>query len=154
MQVGDNVPYYHSSYKKPGVYGMARVTRIAYPDPTAAISGHPLQDEKHTVASPRWFCIDRQAVHAFDPPLLLFAIKAEAKKEGGGLAGLVLLKQPRLSVQPVTPEEFECLIRATKKQSPSEETTVMKNNRAKDKRGAEDRSSSATRSQKGKRPGA
>mmetsp|Transcript_44978 Transcript_44978/g.101536 ORF Transcript_44978/g.101536 Transcript_44978/m.101536 type:complete len:134 (+) Transcript_44978:3-404(+) len=133
---------------------MARVTRIAYPDPTAAISGHPSQNEKHTVASPRWFCIDRQAVHAFDPPLLLFAIKAEAKKEGGGLAGLVLLKQPRLSVQPVTPEEFECLIRATKKQSPSEETTVMKNNRAKDKRGAEDRSSSATRSQKGKRPGA
>lgn len=99
VQVGDGVVYYHSSCKVPGVYGFAEVTRAAYPDDDAEAPGHPLFDPKHSRSSPRWYRVDIRPVR---PALVPFPrLRAAAP-----LAEMALMRQPRLSVQPVTAAQW------------------------------------------------
>lgn len=88
MQVGDAALFYHSSAgaKLTGIVGEVRVVRQAYPDPV---------DES-------WACVDIEFVRRLDAPLLLRDLKLLAQRpEGAPIASMALLKQPRLSVQPV-----------------------------------------------------
>jgi predicted RNA-binding protein with PUA-like domain len=91
MKKGDLVLYYHTGDEK-AVVGIARVSREAYPDPTA-----PGED---------FSCVDLEPVRALGRPVPL----AEIKK-APVLKDMILLKQARLSVQPVTKAEFESLTR-------------------------------------------
>jgi predicted RNA-binding protein with PUA-like domain len=86
MRKGDRAFFYHTGDEK-RVVGIAEVTREAYPDPT---------DESHV-----FVCVDVVAVKPFAEPATLAAIKAGAK-----LADMVLVRQARLSVQPVTDAEW------------------------------------------------
>jgi predicted RNA-binding protein with PUA-like domain len=88
MRQGDRVLFYHSSVGKE-VVGLARVAREAYPDPR----------------DPRWLAVDLEPVKPFAKPVPLAAIKADRK-----LAGLALVRQPRLSVMPVEPAHFERIL--------------------------------------------
>lgn len=90
MPRGDPVLYYHSG-KRPEIVGLARVAREAYPDPTAR--------------SGDWSAVDLEPVR----PLLRSVTLAEIKRDPA-LAGLPLLRQPRLSVMPVSAAEFARLL--------------------------------------------
>lgn len=90
MSVGDRVLFYHSVVGK-AVVGIAKVVRAAYPDPTAEEGG--------------WLCVDLAPVRPLAAPVTLEQIKATPS-----LAGLALLRQSRLSVQPLSGEDFETIV--------------------------------------------
>ena len=87
MKIGDKVFYYHSGGEK-AVVGLARVTKTFFPDPTADEDG--------------WVAVELEAGKAVKNPVTLAAIKANPK-----LADMALVKLSRLSVSPVTKEEFD-----------------------------------------------
>lgn len=91
MQIGDQGFFYHSSTTKgPGksVVGIVEVTGLSHAD--------------STTADPRWDCVDVRAVRPLVVPVTLDQIKADPR-----LADMVLVRNSRLSVQPVTPVEWQ-----------------------------------------------
>ena len=88
MKKGDRAFFYHSGEGKE-IVGIAEVVRESYPDPTAE-SGSP------------WVVVDVKAVTPIKTPVTLAAIKEDAKLED-----MALVKQSRLSVQPVTAAEWK-----------------------------------------------
>ena len=89
MAVGDRGFFYHSQSDK-AVVGIVEVIAPAHPDSTT-------DDD-------RWDCVDVKAVEALPTPVTLDQIKAREE-----LAGMVLVKNSRLSVQPVTDEEWRII---------------------------------------------
>lgn len=106
MKKGDRVLFYHSSAKPTAVVGVAEVAREAYPDPTALDKKDPHFDPKSKADDPTWFMVDIKAVEAFKRPVSLDEIKKVKE-----LSKMALIRLGRLSVQPVTPEEFETITR-------------------------------------------
>ena len=104
MRVGDEVLFYHSNAKPPGVAGIARIVKGAYPDHFAFDRKSPYFDSKSDPENPRWFMVDLEFVEAFPEVVSLDEIKARPE-----LGEMALLKRARLSVQPVTKEEFEVI---------------------------------------------
>lgn len=102
MEEGDLVLYYHSRQNPPGVVGIARVVKKAYPDHTQFDQDHDYYDEKSDHDDPRWWMVDIEFVEKFDEPVSLKEIKDESS-----LSDMVLVNNPRLSVQPVEKDEFE-----------------------------------------------
>jgi predicted RNA-binding protein with PUA-like domain len=101
MKPGDEVLFYHSNANPPGVAGLARVVKEGYPDHFAFVQDSDYYDPKSDPQDPRWYMVDVEFVEAFDKIVSLGEIK-----EREDLADMVLVNRPRLSVQPVTPEEF------------------------------------------------
>lgn len=101
MKVGDEVLYYHSNANPPGVVGIARVCREAYPDPTQFDRRSKYFDEKATRDAPRWWLVDIEFVARL--PRL---VSLEDVKSDPALAGMELVRYGRLSVQAVTRQEF------------------------------------------------
>lgn len=91
MKRGDEVFYYHSVTGK-CVIGVAKVSREAYPDPSAEEGD--------------WSCVDLVPAKALPEPVGLDRIKSEP-----GLAEIALLKQSRLSVMPLRASEARILRR-------------------------------------------
>ncbi len=91
MKKGDAVFFYHSGEEK-SVLGLARVAKEFYPDATA--------DEGD------WSCVDLISVKPLAKPVTLAQIKADKI-----LKEMILAKQSRLSVSPVTREQFERLLK-------------------------------------------
>jgi len=89
MKKGDHAFFYHTGDEKQ-VVGIVEVIREAYPDPT---------DEKGVFKS-----LDVQAVKPFPKPVTLAAVKADAR-----LKDMALVKYARLSVQPVTPQQWKVI---------------------------------------------
>ncbi|MEJ6392960.1 EVE domain-containing protein [Gymnodinialimonas sp. 2305UL16-5] len=87
MKVGDRGFFYHSQTEK-AVVGLVEVIAEAHPDSTT-------DDD-------RWECVDIKAIKPVPQPVTLDQIKADER-----LAGMVLVKNSRLSVQPVTATEWE-----------------------------------------------
>jgi predicted RNA-binding protein with PUA-like domain len=105
MKVGDDVLFYHSSADPPGVAGLARVARAAYPDHTAWDPKSKYHDAASTPDKPRWFMVDVEFVEAF--PRLL---PLDELREVAALAGMPLFqKGSRLSVQPVGAAELKLI---------------------------------------------
>jgi predicted RNA-binding protein with PUA-like domain len=106
IAVGDLCFFYHSSCKVPGIAGIVEVVATAVPDDDALDAKHPLYDEKHTKDKPRWFCCDVKLVRPMKSFLSLHILRAHADR----LSDMVLLRQPRLSVQPVKAVEWEAIL--------------------------------------------
>ena len=106
MKSGDLVLYYHSNTKPPHVAGVARVVREGYPDFTSWDDKSKYFDEKSTPESPRWFMVD------IEPVMELPMVSLHEMKENPNLEGMPLLQRgQRLSIQPVTPQHFEEVLR-------------------------------------------
>ena len=105
IKVGDGVLFYHSVVKPMAVVGTAVVVRDGYPDDTAwdPDSEHP--DPRSTPDNPVWFMVDIKAEAEFPTPVTLAEIKSTP-----GLENMALVKNSRLSVQPVTTEEWEIIL--------------------------------------------
>lgn len=106
MKVGDDVLFYHSQAEPPGVAGLARVVRDAYPDPSARDPKSKYFDPKASDDDPRWFMVDIEFVERFDDVVPLATLK-----ETAGLEEMLVTKRSRLSVQPVTADEFRIVAR-------------------------------------------
>jgi predicted RNA-binding protein with PUA-like domain len=103
MRVGDLVLFYHSNANPPGVAGVARVCRGAYPDPTQFDPKSPYHDPKSPEDAPRWLMVDVEFVHKFDAVVSLSDLKAD-----GALSDMkVVQRGQRLSVQPVDAKHFK-----------------------------------------------
>ena len=105
IKVNDHVLFYHSNADPIAVVGTAIVVREGYPDHTALDprSDHP--DSKSTVENPIWYMVDIKADQYFDKPVTL-----QAMRNNPALKNMVLLRKGmRLSIQPVTQEEFETI---------------------------------------------
>ena len=90
IRLGDLVLFYHSQLDL-AVVGVMKVTREAYPDPTSA--------------DPHWLACDFAPVQTLPRPIPLAEIRAHP-----ALAGLPLLRQPRLAVMPVTAPEYKAIL--------------------------------------------
>ena len=101
MTVGDLVLYYHSNAKPPGVAGVARITKEAYPDPHQWDPKSKYYDAKSTQENPRWSMVDVEFVEK-----LPNMVSLDTMKTAKGLEEMVVIKRGRLSVQPVTAKEF------------------------------------------------
>lgn len=102
----DRVLFYHSACKVPAVAGTAEVVRAAYPDPAQFDRKSKYFDPRVSEEKPRWYCVDVKWRSAFARPVPLAEIKGHPD-----LAGMVLVKQGRLSVQPVTAKEWKTIVR-------------------------------------------
>lgn len=91
MKKGDAVLFYHSN-REPAVIGEAKVTREAFPDPTA-------QDDK-------WVAVELEAGKSLGKPVSLQSIKAEKR-----LADIGLVRIGRLSVMPLQKPEYETIVK-------------------------------------------
>ena len=107
MRVGDGVLFYHSSCPEPGIAGIARVASGTRPDPTQFDPESPYHDPKSPPDAPRWLLLDVQAVQK---TRLMPLAEMRARPELAGMR--VLQKGSRLSITPVTPEEWEAVVRA------------------------------------------
>jgi predicted RNA-binding protein with PUA-like domain len=102
MQLGDRVLVYHSNANPSCVVGTASVVKTSYPDFTAWDIQDPHFDPKSDPKNPRWFMVNIRYESTFETPLSLAILKAIPK-----LAGMELLRKgSRLSVQPVSTQEF------------------------------------------------
>lgn len=102
VKPGDDVFIYHSSCKKVGIVGTAKVVKAAYPDPMQFNPTSDYYDPKSTPENPRWVSVDIQLTKVFPRLITLGEIKTHPQ-----LADMVLIKQSRLSTQPVTADEWE-----------------------------------------------
>ncbi|HVZ63503.1 MAG TPA: EVE domain-containing protein [Lacunisphaera sp.] len=91
MRAGDQVLFYHSGEAK-SIVGLARVTKAAFPDPTA--------DE------PGWVAVELAAGRPLKSPVTLATVKATP-----ALEDMALIRLGRLSVQPVKPAEFKTVLK-------------------------------------------
>ncbi len=86
MQLGDLGFFYHSRQGLE-IVGIVEVSALSHPD--------------STTDDPRWDCVDIRAIRPLAKPVSLESIKADP-----ALSEMILVKNSRLSVQPVTPEEW------------------------------------------------
>lgn len=100
VAVGDSVLIYHSGCKIPGIAGSATVVRSGYPDPAQFDPKSPWFDPAANPASPRWFAVDICFDRKFSRLL-----PARNLKRVPELNDMVLFRQGRLSVQPVSEKE-------------------------------------------------
>lgn len=102
VALNDEVFIYHSSCKNVGIVGTAKVVKTAYPDPTQFNPESDYYDPKSTPENPRWVSVDIQLTKIFPRLISLAEIKTQPQLEN-----MVLVKQSRLSTQPVTGEEWK-----------------------------------------------
>jgi predicted RNA-binding protein with PUA-like domain len=101
MQVGDLAFFYHSSCPQPGIAGIVRISRLAYPDATQFDSHSEYYDPKSTRDDPRWLNVDVTLVRK-TPLISIQELRSHAE-----LADMrVLQRGNRLSITPVTPAEW------------------------------------------------
>ena len=106
IALGDEVFIYHSSCKNVGIVGTAIVVKTAYPDPTQFDPESDYYDPKSTAENPRWVSVDIQVTDTFPRIISLAEIKAQRELED-----MVLVKQSRLSTQPVTKAEWDFILK-------------------------------------------
>ena len=106
MKKGDLGFFYHSSCKVPGIVGIVEVVREAYPDFTALDPESKYHDPKESEDSPRWVMVDVKFKRKFDKVLTLEFLRTVDE-----LSDMVLLRKgSRLSIQPVTPEQWSLVL--------------------------------------------
>lgn len=105
VALNDEVFIYHSSCKNVGIAGTAKVVKTAYPDPTQFNPDSAYYDPKSPPENPRWVSVDIKLTRVFPRIISLAEIKAQP-----ALATMVLIKQSRLSTQPVTTAEWNFIL--------------------------------------------
>jgi predicted RNA-binding protein with PUA-like domain len=108
VKVGDRVLFYHSSADPPAIAGVAEVVEAGHPDPTAFDPDAEHYDPRSTPDAPTWYQVTIRALRPIEPPLALPALRSMPE-----LAGMELLRKgSRLSIQRVSPAEWETIMKA------------------------------------------
>ncbi len=102
MKIGDQVFFYHSSCKEPGIVGIARVASEPYPDPTQFDKNSKYFDPKSDKDNPRWCLVDVEFVRKTKRNVTLGEIKAQKS-----LDDMILTRKGnRLSIMPVSKKHW------------------------------------------------
>lgn len=107
VAAGDGVLFYHSGTEPLGIFGTMEVVRAGYPDHTAFDPHEPHYDPKSNPDAPTWFLVDVRLVQTFDHPVTREMLAADPATKGM----MVLARGSRLSIQPVTADEWEAVHR-------------------------------------------
>jgi len=106
MRPGDGVIFWHSGCEPPGIAGLAEVASTPYPDPTQFDAVSPYHDPRARPDAPRWMLVDVRALRR-TPYLTPAALRLHPE-----LAEMQVLRRGnRLSITPVTPQEWAFLAR-------------------------------------------
>ena len=106
MQLGDLAFFYHSSCPEPGIAGIVRVSKLAYPDASQFDKKSKYYDAKATADVPRWFNVE---VTLVKKTRLIALAEMRADKELATM--MVLQRGNRLSITPVTAKEWKSVER-------------------------------------------
>ncbi|MDK3156091.1 EVE domain-containing protein [Kamptonema cortianum] len=110
MEVGDLAFFYHSNANPSGIVGVIRIAKKAYPDPTQFDPKSKYFDPKSPKDNPRWLSPDVEFVEKFDRVIPLSELK-----ETPGLEDMAVVQRgQRLSVMPVTKDEWEIVLKLAK----------------------------------------
>ena len=104
-KVDDIVLFYHSNCDEPGIAGLAKVSKLAFPDPTQFDPKSDYFDSKAKQSEPRWFCIEVKFYKKFKSHIGLENLKSNRELK----SMLIMRPGNRLSVTPVTAAEFKVI---------------------------------------------
>lgn len=106
MKTGDLVFFYHSNCAEPGIVGIARIAREAYPDHTAFDPLDKHFDPKSRPEQPAWYMVDVALVRKLRRTITLSELKQRPELEG-----LALVRRGnRLSVMPVSEPQWNSIL--------------------------------------------
>lgn len=105
IKVGDEVLFYHSNILEPAIVGLAEVVRAGHPDFTALDPNGEHFDPKASPDKPIWYMVDVRYLEALPRPVTLESIKGNPL-----LADMPLVRRNRLSIQPVTVDEWQIIL--------------------------------------------
>ncbi|MCC6195928.1 MAG: EVE domain-containing protein [Burkholderiales bacterium] len=109
MKVGERALFYHSSCPEPGIAGIVEIAKLAHPDVTQFDPKSPYYDAKSPRDNPRWWNVDVRLVEKTR------LVPLAAMREDPALATMVTLRRGnRLSITPVTPEEWKAALKHTR----------------------------------------
>ena len=110
MAKGDEVLFYHSNAKPPGVAGIAKVVKTAEPDPTQFDPSSKYYDPESDPTDPRWDWVTVAPVRK-----LRFVSIDELRALPELVDSRVLARGNRLSVMPITDDEFDTIVAYAKR---------------------------------------
>jgi len=107
MKKGDLALFYHSNCKEPGIVGIMRIVKQAYPDTTAFDPDSKYYDPKSDPEKPRWLMVDVQFVEKFSHNVSLQELKNHRN-----LAEMQILRRGnRLSVTPISKKHWDYILK-------------------------------------------
>ena len=107
MRIGDEIFFYHSNCKEPGIVGIMKVASEPYPDPIQFDKKSRYFDEKSSKENPRWILVDVEFVRELSRNITLTEIKAEKSLEDMILAR----RGNRLSIMPVEKKHWNKILK-------------------------------------------
>ena len=111
MKKGDLLFFYHSNCKEPGIVGIARIVKEAYPDFTAFDPKEKYYDQKSKPENPRWLMVDVQLVRKFKRTICLQELKSYKT-----LSEMIILRRGnRLSITPVSKKHWDFILKLENK---------------------------------------
>lgn len=119
IRVGHEAFFYHSNCKEPGIIGICQVVKNGYPDHTQFEKRDPHFDSSSKPDNPKWYMVDvkyKDALKRYVPLSELKKVHQEHVKTGGSLRNMSLFTRARLSVQPVTDEEWDFILQLSEQQ--------------------------------------
>ena len=111
VKVGDGVLFYYSSVTPMGVVGVCEVVKAGYPDATARNPESIYYDPKASPENPRWYAVDVKLRKQFAGVITLAVLKTTPSLE----EMMVCRQGARLSIQPVTPAQWQIVLRLASK---------------------------------------
>ena len=107
MKKGDEIFFYHSNCDEPGIVGIAKVTKEAYPDHSAFDPESKYYDPKSDPDNPRWFMVDVQLIRKFKRVIGLQELKTHPF-----LAEMLIMRRGnRLSVTPISKKHWDYILK-------------------------------------------
>ena len=105
IKVGDLVLFYHSNIPEPSIVGLAEVVRDGYPDFTAFDPNGEHFDPNASPDKPVWYMVDVRYLEMLPRQVTLEGIKGNPL-----LADMPLVNRSRLSIQPVSADEWQIIL--------------------------------------------
>jgi len=105
VKLGDLLLFYHSNIAEPAIVGLAEVVREGYPDYTALDPNSEHFEPKSFPSAPIWSMVDVRYLKPLKKTVTLEMIKHNPE-----LAEMSLVKRSRLSIQPVTAQEWKIIL--------------------------------------------
>ena len=122
MNVGDRAFFYHSKSSTTGIVGTVKIARVAQPDASALDLNSDYYDAKSTRENCRWDSVLIEYEQTFPLALTLKELKEEVANDPDGvIANMALFKQSRLSVVPLTLEQWEAVLMMVRHKNKSNE---------------------------------
>ena len=110
MKVGERALFYHSSCPEPGIAGIVEIAKLAHPDVSQFDRKSPYYDAKSNRDDPRWWNVDVKLVEKTRLVTL-----PEMRAEPSLASMITLRKGNRLSITPVTAEEWKAVLQLVKR---------------------------------------